>query len=113
MRTKDGIYVCMYMYVYVCMYVCIIHIYTGICALVQEVGMGVHVAAPPAMHTCVRLRAPTMQPFPSRARVGMSAGIYCQRTHHVGIYIRIDANSGHVTGCTCVLVRTRAFACGR
>ena len=29
------------------------------------------------------LRAPTMRPSPSRARVGASAGIYSQRTRHV------------------------------
>jgi hypothetical protein len=71
-RTKDGLDVCMYVYVYKFMH-CMLYIYMHI--LVREMGMGVHAAAPPAMHTCVRLRAPTMRPLRSRARVAMPAGI--------------------------------------
>jgi hypothetical protein len=75
--------------------------------------MGVHVVAPPALHTCVRLRGSTMRPSPSRARVGTSASMYSQRTRHVEIYISIDAKSGHVYGYACAFVHTRAIACGR
>jgi hypothetical protein len=81
--------------------------------------MGVHVAAPPPMHTWVRLRAPQMRPLPSRARVGTSAGIYSQRTRHILIYIymyiyRCEVRvckwvmGTHV--CCCIRVRSRAGA---
>jgi hypothetical protein len=74
------------MYIGMYIYVCIIHKYTGICILVREMRMRVHVVSLPAMHTCVRLRAPsspTMRPSPPRASLGVSAGIYNQRTCHV------------------------------
>jgi hypothetical protein len=63
-RRDVCIYLCVCIY-----YVCIIHVYIGIFVLVREMGMGVHAAASPRTHTCVRLRAPTMRPSPSRARV--------------------------------------------
>jgi hypothetical protein len=66
------------------------------------------------MCTCVRLRAPTMQPSPSRARVGRSAGIHSQRTPQVQyMYTYIDVKPGVQMGtrvCSCIRVRLRAAA---
>ena len=73
--------------------------------------MGVHVAAPPRMHTCERLRAPPMRPLLSRARVGTSAGIYSQRTHVMCLYIYI--NRCQVGVCKWVRVCVLAYACDR
>ncbi len=62
-------------------------------------GMGLHVAAPPLMHTWERLRVPTLRPLPShvrdaavaitRAPVVTSAGIYSQQTHHEHVHIHM------------------------
>jgi surface protein len=71
--------------------------------------MGVHAAAPPPMHTCVRLRAPTMRPSPSRARVGTSAGIYSQRTR----LVQYICTSMQVRVCRWVRVCILAYACDR
>jgi hypothetical protein len=76
-------YICTCMYISLCMHYTHTHIYIGTYVLVREMRMRVHVDSPPAMHTCVRLRTPTMRPSPSRARVGASAGMYSQRTCHV------------------------------
>ena len=76
-------------------------------------GMGVHVAAPPPMRTCVRLRAPTMRPSPSRACVGTSAGIYGQRTRPMYMYINVYIYRRKVRVCKWVRVCVLAYACDR
>ncbi len=45
----------------------------------------------------------------TRARVGMSAGVYSQRTRHVIYRCKVR----HVNGYARVFLRTRAIACGR
>ncbi len=73
-----------------------------------------HVAAPPAMHTCVRSHAPTMRPSPSRARVGVRPPGYIANAdvmYNICMYTYIDAKSSYVNGYACVpCVRSRAGA---
>ncbi len=96
------------MYIYI--HVCIKHLYVGICALVREVGMGVHGAAPPAMHTFVRLRAPTMRPSPSHAHVWVRNTCMVSAGH-----TRARAASVRARFCACAIGRPciRADACER
>jgi hypothetical protein len=78
-------------------------------------GMDAHAAAPPRMHPCVRLRAPTMRPSPSHARVGTSAGICSQHTRHVQDTCRYLSmqSPGMQMGTTHLPLGTRVCPCIR
>jgi hypothetical protein len=90
------------------------HKYTYSCTCVRD-GYG-RACGCTASHAHVRAiaRADTEAVAIMCACVGTSAGIYSQLTRHVKyICTYIGAKSGCVHGYACVLLHTRAYACGR
>ncbi len=115
-RALEGRFgTCIRIYTYVCDFIkhTYIYIFRYICFF-GEMGMGVHVAAPPPMRTCERLRAPTMRPSPSRARVGVRRPVYIANAHVVyNVYTYLYVYRCKVRVCKWVRACVPANACDR
>jgi hypothetical protein len=98
-------------YLYACMHYT--NICVGISVLVREMGMGVHAAAPPPMRTCVRLRAPTLRPSPSRAHARVVRPPAYIADAHVMYNIHVCIHQRKVRVYKWVRVCVLAYVCDR